>query len=294
MGRVVVPAAILGLGALLLTRPELAAEAVRQGFALCAGSVLPAMFPFFVLSSAFLGCGGGAAAARVLDGVMGRLFGLSGAGGAAFFLGLVGGYPLGARCVGELVRCGEISRQEAERLLGFCNNAGPAFILQVVGLGVFGSLSAGVKLWVIHIASAVLCGIFFRRKRLDSLEKQTFFPQKPSVKVLVDAVAAGGLTCMQVTAFISFFLVLLKLWIDLTGLDAPGVLGFFEMTNGILALGRSRRDFALAAALLGWGGWCVHGQSMAALSGCGVSMGYYFRGKVMQAVISAVLAWFWA
>ena len=289
-----VPAVILGLGALLLMRPERAAEAVRQGFALCSGSVLPAMFPFFVLSSAFLGCGGGEAAARVLGGVMGRLFGVSGVGGTAFFLGLVGGYPLGARCVGELVRGGEISREEGSRLLGFCNNCGPAFILQVVGLGVFGSLGAGVKLWVIHVLAAVMCGVVFWGKRVDFPPKAAVSLEKPSVKVLVDAVVSGGMTCVQVTAFLSFFMVLLRLWIDLTGVDAPIVLGFFEMTNGVLALGRSRGDFALAAAMLGWGGWCVHGQAMAVLSGCGVSMGGYFRGKAVQAVVSAILAWMWA
>ena len=288
----VVPAAILMLGALLLARPEVAAEAVRQGFSLCSGAVLPAMFPFFVLSSAFLGCGGGVA--RRLGRPLGRLFGVSGAGGAAFLLGLVGGYPLGARCVGELVRGGEISRQEAEHLLGFCSNCAPAFILQVVGLGVFGSLAAGVKLWAVHAAAAVMCGVLFRGKRGDFPEKTVAFQSKPAAKVLVDAVVGGGLTCVQVTAFISFFLVLLRLWIDLTGVDAPIVLGFFEMTNGVLALGRSRGDFALAAALLGWGGWCVHGQAMAVLSGCGVSMKGYFRGKAVQAVVSAVLAWFWA
>lgn len=287
----VVPAVILGLGALLLMRPKLAAEAVRQGFSLCAGSVLPAMFPFFVLSSAFLGCGGADAATRVLGRLMGRLFGVSGTGGAAFFLGLVGGYPLGARCVGELVRSGDISREEAERLLGFCSNCGPAFILQVVGLGVFGSLGAGVKLWVIHGIAAVACGVLVRGKRVNFPRKAVVSPPKPAAKVLVDAVVSGGMTCVQVTAFISFFLVLLQLWVALTGVDAPVVLGFFEMTNGVLALGRSRGDFALAAALLGWGGWCVHAQTMAVLSGCGVSMRCYFRGKIMQAVISAVLAW---
>lgn len=43
------------------------------------------------------------------------------------------GYPLGAASVAGLVERGEVSREEGGRLLGFCNNSGPAFILGAGG-----------------------------------------------------------------------------------------------------------------------------------------------------------------
>ena len=40
---------------------------------------------------------------------------------------------MGAKAVAELYQQGLCSRQEAQRLLGFCNNSGPAFFIGVVG-----------------------------------------------------------------------------------------------------------------------------------------------------------------
>ena len=44
--------AVLAVGGLLLLRPQEAAQAVREGLALCAGTVIPSLFPFFVEGAA--------------------------------------------------------------------------------------------------------------------------------------------------------------------------------------------------------------------------------------------------
>ena len=130
--------------AALLLRPVAAASAAREALALCLKSVLPSLFPFFVLSSLLVAGGGAAALGRALEPMMRPLFRLGGAGAGALVLGLVGGYPVGARTAAELHRRGALSRSEAERLLGFCNNAGPGFILGVCGGTVFGDARAGL------------------------------------------------------------------------------------------------------------------------------------------------------
>lgn len=131
-------AALLAVMAVVLARSEETAQAVRDGLALCAQSVVPALFPFFVLSGLFISMG----CAGVLAPALGRLPGVSPAGASAFLLGAVGGYPVGARTVGQLRAAGLCGREEGECLLTCCNNAGPAFIFGVAGLGCFGSLRA--------------------------------------------------------------------------------------------------------------------------------------------------------
>ena len=49
--------AVLAVGGLLLLRPQEAAQAVREGLALCAGTVIPSLFPFFVVVSLLLQLG---------------------------------------------------------------------------------------------------------------------------------------------------------------------------------------------------------------------------------------------
>ena len=145
-------------GAALLFFPDVSAAAAREGVTLCLQTVLPSLFPFFVLSSLLVQSDVPRLLSRAMAGVMYPLFGVSGAGASALILGLLGGYPVGARTVAELYGRGEIAREEAEQLLAFCNNSGPGFFLGVCGTAVFGSARAGMYLYLIHVGAALVTG----------------------------------------------------------------------------------------------------------------------------------------
>ena len=113
--------------------------------------------------SCFTALGLADACGRLLSPVMGPLLGCSGTGSAAFLLGLLGGYPVGGRTVGQLYESGAIDRGEAEHLLAFCNNCGPSFVLGIAGVGCFGSTRMGVYLYLIHVTAAVLVAQLHRR-----------------------------------------------------------------------------------------------------------------------------------
>ena len=281
---------LLGVMALLLLCSADAAQAVRDALALCAQSVVPALFPFFVASSLFIDLGCAAVLGRSLAPIMRRLFGVSGAGGTAFLLGIIGGYPVGGRTAGELYRSGQCEREECERLLAFCNNAGPSFILGIAGLGCFGSVRVGAWLYLIHVGAAVMVGLLFR-----STSRQMGQPEKTEtprwVDALIQAVRGGAMSMVNICAFVVFFLVILRLFSRFTGIQHGAILGIVEMTNGILRLANDRRGFIWAAGLLGWGGLSVHCQTAAVLSGSGLSLKRYFIGKALQAAISMAAAW---
>ena len=281
---------LLGVMALLLLCSADAAQAVRDALVLCAQSVIPALFPFFVVSSLFIDLGCAAVLGRSLAPIMRRLFGVSGAGGTAFLLGIIGGYPVGGRTAGELYRSGQCEREECERLLAFCNNAGPSFILGIAGLGCFGSVRVGAWLYLIHVGAAVMVGLLFR-----STSRQMGRPEKTETPrwadALIEAVRGGAMSMVSICAFVVFFLVILRLFSRFTGIQHGAILGIVEMTNGILRLANDRRGFIWAAGLLGWGGLSVHCQTAAVLSGSGLSLKRYFIGKALQAAISMAAAW---
>ena len=281
---------LLGVMALLLLCSADAAQAVRDALALCVQSVIPALFPFFVVSSLFIDLGCAAVLGRSLAPIMRRLFGVSGAGGTAFLLGIIGGYPVGGRTAGELYRSGQCEREECERLLAFCNNAGPSFILGIAGLGCFGSVRVGAWLYLIHVGAAVMVGLLFR-----STSRQMGRPEKTETPrwadALIQAVRGGAMSMVNICAFVVFFLVILRLFSRFTGIQHGAILGIVEMTNGILRLANDRRGFIWAAGLLGWGGLSVQCQTAAVLSGSGLSLKRYFIGKALQAAISMAAAW---
>ena len=142
--------------ALLLLRPQKAASAVRAGLALCAGTVVPSLFPFFAAISLLLQLGAAEALGRLCAPIMRPLFRMRGVCALPLLAGLLGGYPSGAKTAASLYAQGRITRQEAELLLGFCDNCGPAFLLGCVGAGVLGNPDAGLWLYAVHILSAIL------------------------------------------------------------------------------------------------------------------------------------------
>ena len=95
---------------------------------------------------------------------------------------------------------------------------------------------------------------------------------------------------VSVCAFVVFFVAALRLVTALTGLAQPAIIGAVELTGGILRLTPDRTGFVTAAALLGWGGLSVHGQTAAVLRGTDLPLTPHLLGKAAQAAVSAVLA----
>ena len=251
-GRLAAWACLAALG-LLLARSAEAAQAVRDGLALCTGSVIPALFPFLAVSGLLTALDAGASPAL---GPLARLLGCSRAGARAFLLGLTGSYPVGARTVAQLYRRGGISRREACRLLLFSNNCGPAFILGVAGLGCFGSLRAGVLLWGVHILAALVIALALPRRAAEPSERPGSVPARPAlVPALIAAVRDAAGTMVYICGFVVFFLVLLRVMGRVTGLSHPVLSGAVELTQGILPMGpylAAKAAHAAVSVLLAW------------------------------------------
>ena len=283
--------AAAGLAVGLLVQAQTAADAVREGIDLCLRAVIPSLFPFFAVSSLLVSLGAADGAGRVLARPFRRLFRCGGAGCAALLLGLVGGYPVGARTAAALVRQGTLTREEGGRLLTFCNNAGPAFAVGVAGVTVFASARVGAYLYLIHIAAALATGLLLCRRGSPSPSAAVPAPAVTGLaQRLLSAVSDAAAAMGRVCAFVVFALVLLRLAETATGTWSAPAAGFVELTNGILRLTADRAGFISAAALLGWGGLSVHCQTAAVLGGSGVSLRWYLPAKAAQSLLSAAMA----
>ena len=264
-------------GAALLFFPDVSAAAAREGVALCLQTVLPSLFPFFVLSSLLVQSDVPRLLSRAMAGVMYPLFGVSGAGASALILGLLGGYPVGARTVAELYGRGEIAREEAEQLLAFCNNSGPGFFLGVCGTAVFGSARAGMYLYLIHVGAALVTGVLLRRNLGLPRRKAVSRQRAPFdlAAALPAAVQSSFAAVGSVSAFVIFFMVLLRL---------------LSLVPALAALPLTRTGFVLCAAIMNWGGLSVQAQTCAMLAGSALSARRCVIGKAVQALAGVPLA----
>ena len=270
-------------------------DSVAEALALCARSVVPSLFPFLVASSALLALGFGELAAPWLAGLMEPLFRVPGAGSAALVLGLVGGYPIGAATAGRLYPEGAVSRQEGERLLTFCNNSNPVFLISVLGVGVFGSVRTGIWLWLIHVLSALLTGLAFRGHGKTAgrrpLTRPAAFRAVSLPMALVEAVESSLRGMLSVCAFVTFFYVLARPLAALGGRTGAALVGLVELFSLTPLLTTDPWGFILAAGMAGWGGFSVLCQTAAVLADTDLPLGRYLAAKALQAAISAPLAW---
>ena len=277
--------------ALLLLRPQEAASAVRAGLALCAGTVVPSLFPFFAAISLLLQLGAAEALGRLCAPIMRPLFRMRGVCALPLLAGLLGGYPSGAKTAASLYAQGRITRQEAELLLGFCDNCGPAFLLGCVGAGVLGDPAAGLWLYAVHILSALLAGLLLCRLSGDRgpVLLGSALPAAPVSfpQALTSSVTGALAATLNVCAFVVFFQVLSALP---PAPPPPLVLGVLEMVGGVASLTPGPGGFAAAAAIVGWGGLSVHCQAMSLAAPEGLSFRWHWAGKALQAVLSALLA----
>lgn len=297
----------LGAAGLLLTAvsllllPQAAAQAAKSALDICAGTLLPSLFPYFVLTELWVRLGIAGRMGRAAGPMMAPLFHLPGAAAPALLLGAIGGYPVGAQAVCRLHAQGLLTRQEAEDTLSFCNNAGPAFVLGVVGGGLFQSAAVGAALWAIHLATALAIGVLLRPARrpgdagpaeeAPALSFGAAFPQ---------AVRQAGVSFFSVCLYVIFFSVLTNIITRLLpqAVTASGLyallLGAVELAGGTARLQEltwpASIQFAAAAALLGFGGLCVQMQIRAILAQAGLSGRSLLRGKALHALLSGAVA----
>ena len=129
---------VLAFLSLILLFPEGVKRGCDIAISLCTNSLLPALFPFMVMSN-FV----------VKSGILPP---------SSFILGAVGGYPLGAQVVCDLYKNAQITKRDAENALCYSSLCSPGFMLGAIG-GLYGFKKA-VFLLAFHIFSAFLIKLF--------------------------------------------------------------------------------------------------------------------------------------
>ena len=279
--------AILGI-VLLILDSSTAIAGAQDGIKLCLMTVIPSLFPFFVLSVLLTGAMGGFRSPLLKP--IGRLCGIPEGAEILLLTGLLGGYPVGAQAVATVWKNGQITMTDARRLLGFCSNAGPSFFFGIVAAQ-FGSVTIGLVLWLIHVISALAVG--------------ALLPGKSTRTAAVEKVAAADINTalrrsLSITANVCGWIVLFRIVIAYLSKIVAGRLpecvyillfGVLELANGccmLPAVDNIALRLIIAAFMLGLGGICVCTQTASVTGGLGLGM--YLPGKLLQSLISAFLA----
>ena len=143
---------------LLIAEPEISMKGVKRGLLICTNQIVPALFPFCVISTFLVNSDIINVFAKAFAPFM-KLFNLPDVCAGAVLLSFTGGYPVGAITANSMYEKGEITKDEYKRLLLFCVNAGPAFVIGAVGNAILKSVKAGMILFLSLTLSGIITGI---------------------------------------------------------------------------------------------------------------------------------------
>lgn len=243
-------------------------QAARESLAFLSATLIPALFPFavlsrFLLTASLLPCRG------KLSGRIAKRLRLSAPLLPAYSLGLFCGFPIGAYAAASLCEAGFCRESDAHRSASLANNASAAFLFGAAA-ALFQSQTAGVILFVSQSAATLLVSVCYQS---DPVPKDTpVLTPKPSyLSLAADAINRAGLAMLSLSAFSVFFSVIAKAlllaglpaWLALL-LEPTAALGYAASLVPAIGLSLS---LSLAALSLGFSGFSVIMQAQALFKG---------------------------
>ena len=309
---------------LIFSKSNLAS--VKSGLSLWATSVVPSLFPFFVSTELLMHTNIIRILGIFLNGFMKPLFNIRGEGSFAFIMGIISGYPIGAKIATSFRKKNICSKEECERLLSFTNNSGPLFIIGTVGILMFHSTTIGVLLFITHILACITVGIVFRFWKSDNKNKPNIkfkddsnnFSNKEFVnlsnlgEVLAESITSSISTIFLIGGFVVIFSSIISIFKSCGIFDMISVLiepifsylniapsfcqglltGILEITNGIgvissITCKKLSINLIFTAFLLGFGGISVFLQVLSITSKTDLSIKPYLYGKILHGILAA-------
>lgn len=308
---------------LLLLFSKTTLVASRNGLLLWATCIVPSLFPFFIATELLNQTKIPYWVGKLFSKFMQPLFNVPGEGAYAFIMGVICGYPTGAKVVSNFYSNNICTKEQSERLLAFTNNSGPLFIIATVGISFFGNSEIGLLLLFTHLLSALSVGIIFgfiskylENRHYKNHSNTRTYPKAKKFntignlgELLGNSITSAISTLFMIGGFVILFSVIISILdslnfftfisipLSLLGINTKYCIalssGIIELTNG-LSLATSiitktiSCNIVLSAFLLGFGGLSVLLQVFTISSKVDLSIKWYFIGKILQGSLAAI------
>ena len=297
-------------------------SSAKNGLILWANSIVPSLFPFFVATELLTHTNLIYNMGKLLNKFMKPFFNIRGEGSFALIMGIISGYPMGAKISANFRKNNICSKEECERLLSFTNNSGPLFIIGTVGITMFGNSTIGFLLLFTHLLASLTVGFLFRFWKYKAKEKTNLQKYESNKINEITLSNLGGIiensitnsinTILLIGGFVVLFSVILNIiktsnllnilcnfinpifnLLNIpTSFSSGFISGIIELTNGLniictLPEKKISINIILASFLLGLGGISVLLQVWSVISKTDLSIKPYIIGKILHACFSA-------
>ncbi len=319
----IIPLLVAFFNILIIIVPNIVITSAKDGLMLWFNKIIPSILPFLIGTNLLIHLGFIDFLGTLLDSFMKKFFRVSGCGAFALVLGMLSGYPVGAKITASLRENNKISKTEAQRLISFTNNSGPLFIIGAIGIGMFNNVNIGYLILIIHYISAITVGFLFRFYKpleVTLINKNTSFKDaflklklarlksnKTIGQILSESVKDSLETIAIVGGFVILFSVISALLqvseifekigniilIDnLKPLSNGIFIGFIEITNGINIVSSFNNIYSIiiTCALVSFSGLSIIAQTSSMIFKSDIKMSIYIFAKILHSIFSVIYA----
>ena len=271
----------------MLFFPQNSKDGAIDGIKLCVNVIIPSLFPFtfcvlFIKNFNLL------EKLYFLEKITLFLFGLSSEEFSIMILSFIGGYPTGAKLIDDYQNENSVPQIKCNLMLCYCINAGPAFIVMAVGVGILNSKKLGWLLLLAHIIASLILAVVLRplskKQAVETKHKNTNINIH---KNFVLSVKSAASSTFSVCIYIILFAVI-KVFFEHINLYLPflkSITCLFEVTTAVL----ESNNLYHIAFLLGFSGICVWCQILGLVKNFNINLPYFITARVIHGILSAFI-----
>ena len=257
-------------------------------------SLLPALFPFFIVSDILINYDVIKYFPKVIRNSIKYLFNVSDNGLVIILLSMLSGFPSNARNIKNMYLDKKITKEEVEHLLYFTHFSNPMFILGTIPL-ILNSNKISKYILISHYLANIILGICLRKyNRVNDSNNSNYKEDKHNFGlVLTTSIRKSLDSVLSILGTLTVFLIMSTLLINFFNLDNTSSLlikSILELTSGLKELGSynllDKYLLIISSCILSFGGLSVHMQVINELVDTDISYKNYFIGRILQVVLS--------
>lgn len=258
--------------AFMILHADLVTKGAAAGLLLWYSAVVPALFPFMVLSSVLSASGGIRALMHPFT-VFFRFLGLSADGWYVLLTGLLCGCPMGAKTCADFLSEGRIKPGEAKFLFALCNHPSPMFLAGFVYPMFAGQIPLSCFVLAIYAPLPLLAvpAYLIYRKKPDTASPVKSIRQSDCFLPLDTAILNSAEILVKIGGYLIFYSILILVIRNTSRIPTPFQLffsGALEITTGIRTVSNSLTypySVIAAAAIFSFGGFSAVSQTDAVI-----------------------------
>lgn len=279
---------------------------VKNALILWVNNILPTLFPFMFFTSLLSLTNSLDFVVNSLGKIFNKIFKAPLISSYIFIMSSLCGYPMGVALTGEYINKNLITQKQGNKILTFCSQSGPLFVVGTVGICFFDSVKIGIIILIVHLISSLICGLLLRNFNVSNNQEMLLIKNK-SDNILYEAMNKSINSILIVGGYIVIFSIIIDLLMALEitqnfiiflskflnidkNLVRAIIIGMIEMTRGIKELSllnlNLKTVITITACIISFSGMSIFLQSFAL---CKMNKKSYFFSKILHTIICLII-----